>query len=165
MNFGSLGETLVQTDSAVALLGDQTHFTGRDRSATYRWFTEPDSRRIHPAEDHPHHSRVKAAQLRASAAQAGPDSEAAALARHLVATNEEFATLWDEGSVGLRYTEEKRFEHPEVGSFSLFCQLVVDLDQMQSLLVFTATPGSESAEKLALLMVLGAQRLGSGQPA
>ncbi len=38
---------------------------------------------------------------------------------------------------------------------SLHCQLLLDPDQGQSLLVFTATPGTESHEKLALLSVLG----------
>jgi hypothetical protein len=39
------------------------------------------------------------------------------------------------------------------------CQTLYDVDQSQGLLVFTATPGSESAEKLRLLAVLGRQRL------
>ena len=36
-----LGETLLQTRLAVALLGDQTRFTGLARSLVYRWFTDP----------------------------------------------------------------------------------------------------------------------------
>lgn len=156
---GSLGEALVQNDGAVALLGEQTGLTGRRRSATYRWFTEPDSRSIYPEADHPHHSRVRAAQLRAAAAQAGPDSEVAGLVHRLLRESDEFAAVWELGGVGLRYTDEKRFVHAEVGELSLHCQVVMDPDQLQSLLVFTATPGSESAEKLALLVVLGAQHL------
>ncbi len=38
---GPLGETLLQTPPAVALLGEQTHCTGDARSAAYRWFTDP----------------------------------------------------------------------------------------------------------------------------
>lgn len=157
---GSAGETLVQTDSAAALLGDQTAFTGRMRSSAYRWFTEPSVRDIYPAADQPHHGRVQLAQLRNAAAQRGPDSEAAEMVRHLLAHNQEFAALWAEAEVGLRFTEEKRFVHPDVGELSLHCQMVFDPDQAQSLLVFTATPGTESAEKLELLVVLGAQMTG-----
>ena len=40
----SLGETLLQTPPAVALLGDETAYTGLDRSMVYRWFTRPDAR-------------------------------------------------------------------------------------------------------------------------
>ena len=36
---------------------------------------------------------------------------------------------------------------------------LLDPDQAQQLVVSTATPGTESAEKLALLSVLGAQQL------
>jgi hypothetical protein len=41
----------------------------------------------------------------------------------------------------------------------LDCQTLLDPDQMQSPLVFTATPGTESYEKLQLLSVIGTQRL------
>jgi NAD(P)-dependent dehydrogenase (short-subunit alcohol dehydrogenase family) len=54
----SLGETLLQTPPAVALLGDETAYTGPDRSMFYRWFTRPDTRRIYPGEDHDVHSRA-----------------------------------------------------------------------------------------------------------
>jgi hypothetical protein len=37
--------------------------------------------------------------------------------------------------------------------------MLFDFDQSQALLVFTATPGSESYEKLQLLSVIGEQRL------
>lgn len=38
------GETIIQTRLAVALFGDQTHFTGLRRSIIYRWFTDPNER-------------------------------------------------------------------------------------------------------------------------
>ena len=37
--------------------------------------------------------------------------------------------------------------------------MLFDFGQSQALLVFTATPGSESYEKLQLLAVIGEQRL------
>nr|WP_284289115.1 hypothetical protein [Angustibacter aerolatus] len=37
---------------------------------------------------------------------------------------------------------------PSLGRMRLFCRLLFDLDLAQALLVFTATPGSESHEKL-----------------
>jgi hypothetical protein len=57
--------------------------------------------------------------------------------------------------VGLRPSATKRFVHPAVGSLELHCQSLVDPETSHSLLVYTAVPGSESAEKLRLLAVLG----------
>jgi hypothetical protein len=39
--------------------------------------------------------------------------------------------------------------------------MLFDLDQDQALLIFTATPGSDSYDKLQLLSVIGAQKLPS----
>jgi transcriptional regulator with XRE-family HTH domain len=156
---GALGETLAQTGLATALFGDETKHTGPARSAVYRWFTAPHARRLYPTEDHPHHSRIHVAQLRSVATQHGPQSPAAHLAHTLTGLSDEFAELWNDHQVGLRYTDQKRFIHPEVGRIDLYCQILLDPDQTHSLLIFTATPGSDSHDKLALLAVLGAQTL------
>jgi transcriptional regulator with XRE-family HTH domain len=153
------GETLVQTRLAVALLGDETGFTGNERSAVYRWFTDASSRRIYPPEDHAWHGRVYTAQLRRIAAQQGPASAPARLARLLAGESSEFAELWAEHEIDLQYSEQKRIVHAELGILDLHCQMLLDLDQSQSLLVFTATPGTTSYEKLSLLAVVGTERM------
>lgn len=155
----SLGETLVQSELAVALMGEQTHFSGMERANVYRWFTDPSSRQIYPEVDHAHHGRVFTAQLRAAVVAQGEESPAAAVASALGATSKEFVALWREHEVGLLYTEQKTFVHPELGLIDLHCQGLLDPDQSQVLLVLTATPGSESYEKLRLLSVIGSQRL------
>ena len=154
-----VGETLVQTRLAEALLGEQTTHTGPARSLIYRWFTDPTERERYDPDDHHHHGRVYTAQLRAVATRQGPDSTAAALAERLRAQSPEFADLWAAHEVGLRYTEQKRILHPAVGTLTLHCQTLVDPDQSQSLVVLTATPGTEDHEKLALLSVIGSQRI------
>ncbi|MGV8972956.1 MAG: helix-turn-helix transcriptional regulator [Rhodoglobus sp.] len=159
MVISGLGETLLQTPLAVALFGDETGFEGWSRSTVYRWFTDPASRRVYPEEDHPKHSRLFAWDARAALAREGPGSRAADLVDALLAASPEFAALWANHEVGLRRSETKRVQHPEVGVLELHCQVLHDLDQSQGLLVFTAVPGSESYEKLALLSVIGAQPL------
>lgn len=159
---GPLGETLTQTPSAVALLGDQTRYTGHARSATYRWFTDPAARERYHPEQHPTNSRTYAARLRAAAARDGAGSPSAELAELLLGVSDEFARLWERHEVGLRWSETKRFLHPEVGEMWLYCQVLLEPDEEQSLLVFTATPGTESHEKLALLTVLGTDRFAAG---
>lgn len=152
---GSMGETLLQTPPAVALLGPQTHYRGNARSATFRWFTDPTARERYLPEDHEHNSRVNVATLRAAAAAQGVRSAASGLVHTLQSHSMEFALLWDRQEVGLRWSSAKRFVHPEVGRIDLFCQTLQDPDQSQSLLIFTATPGTEHHDKLALLTVLG----------
>lgn len=154
-----IGETLVQTPLAVALLGDQTRFTGPARSIVHRWFTDPDERGGYAPEEHATHSRIYVAQLRTVASREGNGSRAAVLARQLRAESTEFAELWDAHEVGVTYTNRKRIIHPEVGPISLYCQTLVDPDQSQCLLVFTATPGTEDYDRLQLLSVIGSQRL------
>nr|WP_262702554.1 hypothetical protein [Streptomyces sp. NEAU-383] len=67
----------------------------------------------------------------------------------LLSASDEFARLWERHEVGLRWSETKRFVHPQVGQLDLYCQLLLEPDQGQSLLVFTATPGTESTEPSA----------------
>jgi transcriptional regulator with XRE-family HTH domain len=156
-----IGETLMQTRLAVALLGDQTTYTGASRSLIYRWFTDPAERRHYAAEDHPRHSRLYTAQLRAVAARHGRGSVAAALAARLRSESSEFDRIWADHEIGLTYTEHKRIVHPAVGTIRLHCQTLLDPDQSQALLVLTAAPGSEDRSKLDLLAVIGSQRITS----
>lgn len=98
------------------------------------------------------------AQLRAAVTRDGPGSPAADLVEFLHDTNEEFTRLWELHEVGLHWSDTKRFVHPEIGRLDLYCQLLLEPDQGQSLLIFTATPGTEDEEKLALLKVLGLEK-------
>ncbi|MGP2437903.1 MmyB family transcriptional regulator [Streptomyces sp. JW3] len=131
---------------------------GWEETETIRPVT-PAARRIYPAADHPRHSRFYTAQLRQAAARHGPGSPAAELVRRLLAGSEEFTAVWNEHQVDVGFSEEKRVLHPEVGRLTLHCQTLLDPDQEHALLVFTATPGTESYDKLQLLRVVGTQRL------
>ncbi|MEA9984673.1 MULTISPECIES: helix-turn-helix transcriptional regulator [Subtercola] len=155
----SMGETLAQTPLAVALLGEQTQFHGDRRSNLYRWFTEPESRQIYPERDHERLGRVFVAQHRGVVTQQGSTSRAAALARRLTEQSPEFAAIWADHEVGLLHSDDKWFVHPEVGELSLNCQVLLDPDQEQCLLIFTAKPGTDSYERLHLLSVIGALQL------
>ncbi|MBT0768439.1 helix-turn-helix domain-containing protein [Kineosporia sp. J2-2] len=156
----ALGETLVQTPAGVALLGDHSRYQGLSRSAIHRWFTDPAERLIYPPADRAQHSRVLASHLRDVIARSGPQGVPGQILAALEAGASDFAQVWAEHPVGVRYSERKRLLHPEVGELDLHCQTLLDPEQAQTLLVFTASPGSASQEKLELLGVIGAQRLG-----
>jgi transcriptional regulator with XRE-family HTH domain len=152
-----VGETLLQTRLAAALLGDDSVHTGLARSMHYRWFTDPATRLIHPPDDHAAHSRRIAADLHDVHTREGPGSRAAQIVDALLAASPEFAGIWREHPVAGPYCAPKRIQHPRLGVLDLHCQTLVDPDQSQLLVVYTAAAGSESHEKLRLLSVIGDQ--------
>lgn len=155
-----LGETLLQTAADVAFEGELTNYEGLERSGIYRWFLVDGERERYADEEvRANHSRVLVSCLRSVYATDGEKSRAGNVLRALLDGSAEFRLLWDAHEVGIRHVGAKRFLHPVVGRIELHCQLLDDQEQQQTLMVFTATPGSVSAERLELLSVLGSQRL------
>lgn len=154
-----LGETLRQSTLGVALTGDTASIQGPSRSLGYRWFAEPSSRALYHPDDHAFLSRLWVSGLREVAARRGPGSRAARLAEQLLGESEEFRRLWATHEIGLRPRSTKAFVHPELGRLDLTCQSLVDPESGHVLLVYTAEPGSVSAEKIALLSTVGAHML------
>lgn len=155
-----LGEVLAQNPLAVALLGDEARFAWGtpQRSRFYRWFTDPDERNLHAIEDHDRLSRSYTANLRMAVTASPDDPRGRQLADRLLESSPEFAQLWAHHDVSWRPGEEpKHFVHPQVGPLELECQVLVAERNSQLLLVYTATPGTLSAERLRLLGVIGAQ--------
>jgi hypothetical protein len=147
---------------AVALLGEQTVFTGLARSFTYRWFTDPAARALYPAEDHEHHSRAQVADLRAAVALRPRDPLAERLVRGLRGASAEFAELWDRHDVTVRRSDRKRIVHPVLGVVDIDCEVLATARQDQRLLVFTPRPGTDAVGQLELLRVIGQQNLRPG---
>ena len=153
------GEVLAQTPAHVAFAGELTNFEGMERSEVYRWFAHPESRALYAEPELSTHSRLQVSMLRTVATIDGPKSYAASLVRALQKLSPEFNEIWEAHEVVTAHSRTKRFRHPVVGELELYCELIDNRDEQQTLIVFTATPGSESAEKLELLAVLGSQTL------
>ena len=151
-----LGVVLRQNALAEALLGVKTG------SMFELWFTDPDERLRYPPEDHDRVSRRYVANLRAVLARDASDAEARALVDALRRDSAEFARLWDEHEVGLPLQTRKVIVHPAVGAIELDCQILTAENQTEKLVVFTASPGTEDAERLALLAVIGSYVPGPG---
>ncbi|WP_442814879.1 helix-turn-helix transcriptional regulator [Streptomyces sp. NBC_01775] len=152
-----LHEILVQNPLAATLVGRPPALRGPEASFVHRWFTDPDARIVYPVEDHPHHSRVFVADLQAVAARRGHDTEVTRMVAGLRARSPEFAALWDTHDVALRRTDHKRIVHPVLGLIELDCHNLFSEDGCQRLLWFTAPPGTEGADQLELLSVIGTQ--------
>ena len=155
-----LGEVLAQNPPAVALLGDESRFEPQDpnRSRFYRWFTDPGERALHPAEEHDQYSRSYVAVLRLAAGRHPDDLRGRALVDRLLSRSPTFASLWADHDVTWRPgPDRKTFLHPEVGTLELDCDQLSAQNDSQIVLVYTATPGTPSAERLRLLGVIGDQ--------
>jgi transcriptional regulator with XRE-family HTH domain len=152
-----LGETLAQNRLAVALLGDHAGRRGFERSAIHRWFTIPEERLRYPEADRDRQSRLQVAQLRAAIASG---ARGRPLLDDLLGRSPEFRDLWALHEVGHRFDDHKTLVHPEVGVLDVDCQALFTEDQSQTLLVITPS-GQEAAERMRLLQVIGAQRLGA----
>lgn len=158
MILSDVGYTLAQNQPARALFGDRMQYDGLDQSEIYRWFAYPDTeRRCYPTDDHARQGRAQVASLRAALAAQGPGSPAEQISSALKQRSEEFRTLWAMHEVATRFTDHKTLLHPEIGPIEVDCQVLFTQDQSQALLVLTAPPNSEDANKLQLLTVLGEQ--------
>ncbi|MFJ3770655.1 helix-turn-helix transcriptional regulator [Streptomyces sp. NPDC090075] len=151
------GEILAQNALSRALSGDVLARPPRERNLLRRYFLDPSARDLFPPEDRPARAREHVANLRAVAASRPADPAPAALVAELLAGSEEFARLWADHEVAVRRAATKRFRHPTVGLLELDCEVLLNADTHQQLVVHTARPGTESYERLRLLRVVGLQ--------
>lgn len=147
----SLGETLIQTPAARALLGDETGYRGFARSVVYRWFTDAAARSVYPVEDHASIGRSFVANARVGYARDGVASRTADIVDDLLTRSDEFAALWKRHDVTVTPDLDKRILHPALGVVEVQCQTLFDPVQLHTLLVYTAEPGTPSHAKLAAL--------------
>lgn len=157
-----LAETLAANDLARALLGDQQGPPWPRSSQIYRWFVEPHHRARHPERDFARLSESLVAELRMAAARRAPDdARLAELIRVCSEASGEFTALWEAREVRMRTADAKVFVHAGVGQMDLLCHNLYTEDGSQHLLWFTARDDGDSAERLALLKVVGAEEMSS----
>jgi transcriptional regulator with XRE-family HTH domain len=134
---------------------------GNERNAVWRNFLGSGSRVRHTPESLLALKGRQVAELRAAASRYPADQQVRRLVAGLRANSEQFAELWDAGSVGGPQGTRKVIDHPEVGALTLDCDVLSVVGPDLRIMVYTAEPGTEDAERLALLAVLGTQTLAS----
>ncbi|MFF9149394.1 helix-turn-helix transcriptional regulator [Streptomyces sp. NPDC014861] len=152
---GDLGDVLAQNAPARALLGGVCTVSEHGRNVVWRWFADPLARTAYPPEEHAYYSRLHVADLRAAYGRRGGDPASTRLVERLRAASEEFATLWAEHEVAVRRHSRMRVAHPLVGQVDLDCQVLLAPEGEQRLVFFTPPPGTDTADRLALLAVVG----------
>lgn len=100
-----------------------------------------------------------AADLRTAAERYPADRGLRELIAELRERSERFAELWDSGAVGFHEAARKTVRHPRVGPVTLDCEVLSAAGSDPRIMVYTAEPGGEDAERLALLMVPGTQEI------
>ena len=97
--------------------------------------------------------------MRAEAGRDPHDRRLQHLVGELSTQSETFRRLWGSHDVRTHGTGTKRFHHPDVGELTLaYEELAVTADPGLIMMLYTAEPGSPSAEKLRLLASLAADR-------
>jgi transcriptional regulator with XRE-family HTH domain len=101
------------------------------------------------------------ADLRLTAAKYPADPRLQRLVADLRKASSRFAELWERASLSAleNRSRSKTFDHPEVGTICLNCDTLIVAGDDLRIMVYTAEPDSEDAERLAFAAVLGAQAL------
>ncbi|MFF4768782.1 helix-turn-helix domain-containing protein [Streptomyces sp. NPDC001255] len=138
----------------------------RGRAANMVWMTfVEDSAPVHVRHPDPRqHKASMVADLREVAARYPADLELRGMIRDLRSASTEFADLWASGCVAAHSTAHKTIDHPLVGRMELDCDTLSSHGCNVRIVVFTAEPGTESAEKLRVLSADSAENPGHIHP-
>jgi transcriptional regulator with XRE-family HTH domain len=136
---------------------------GRTPNLARFQFLDPAARDFYP--DWDRFAEMCVAVIRAEAGRDPHDRGIQDLVGELSTRSETFRTLWARHDVRTHGAGTKRFHHPVVGELVLaYEELAVTAEPGNVLLVYTAEPGSPSAERLRLLASWGAERRPAGVP-
>ncbi len=144
-----------------ALMGQTTSWRGIERNGIWRTLVGPANRTVHTSQEQARFESLIVADLRMSAARYPADRELKRLIAELTARSPRFIELWESGDVdwSLDRSRHKIIDHPDVGLITLDCDALIVAGDDLRITVYTAEPGTEDAERLALAIVLGTQTL------
>lgn len=159
--YDAAGNLLVANSPYDALMGATSELRGPDRNFVWRNFVGSGSRAVLTDDEHAALQAQMVADLRLTAARYPADRSVQRLVGELVARSPRFAELWNAGVADGRRnpSRHKIIEHPEIGRLTLDCDVLVVAGDDLRIMVYTAEPGTEDAERLALVIVLGTQSL------
>ena len=144
-----------------ALMGQTTSWRGIERNGVWRNLVGPGSRTVHTPEERARFESLLVADLRMTAARYPADRELRRLIAELTSHSPRFAELWESGEIGSPQDQSRHkiIDHPDVGLIALDCDALIVAGDDLRITVYTAEPGTQDAERLALAIVLGTQAL------
>jgi len=144
-----------------ALMGETTSWRGIERNGVWRNLVGPGNRTVHTPEEQARFESLLVADLRMTAARYPADRELKRLIAELTSHSPRFAELWESGEVSSPQDQSRHkiIDHPDVGLIALDCDALIVAGDDLRITVYTAEPGTQDADRLALAIVLGTQDL------
>ncbi|WP_067466348.1 helix-turn-helix transcriptional regulator [Nocardia amamiensis] len=137
-----------------ALIGE---WHGNDLNAVWRNFLNPHSRVRHTPESKGALQTAQVADLSRTASRYPDDENLHSLIAELRRRSAHFDNLWESSAVGQHLAARKTIDHPHVGALTLDCDVLSVAGSDLRIMVYTAQPGTEDADRLAVLSVIGTQ--------
>ena len=144
-----------------ALMGQTTSWRGIERNGVWRNLVGPGTRAVQTPEEQAEFETRLVADLRLTAARYPADQRLKQLLRELAAHSPRFVQLWESSAVAphLDFGRHKIIDHPDFGRIALACDTLIVVADDLRIMIYTAEPETEDAERLALAIVLGTQSL------
>ncbi|MFC4866884.1 helix-turn-helix transcriptional regulator [Streptomonospora arabica] len=154
--FDAAWNQLLANPLYTALMGE---WHGNDLNAVWRNFLNPHNRVRHTTESKGALQAAQVADLRRTAGLYPDDPHLHSLIAELRRRSTQFDNLWESAAVGEHEAGRKTIDHPQVGALTLDCDVLSVAGSDLRIMVYTAQPGTEGADRLALLSVIGTQLL------
>jgi hypothetical protein len=152
---GSRLDLIAWTPLASMLLGDFASRRAEQRNLARLVFLEPAMRDALPHWDAVATETV--GLLQRASARAPDDPDVGALVEELSEGHPSFASMWSRYDVARVTSGSRRFRHPAVGNLTLSFEALAACDDCgQTLVIYTAEPGSPTDTSLKLLGILAA---------
>jgi transcriptional regulator with XRE-family HTH domain len=152
---------ILVTNAAYDALTGAAAWQGLERNGLWRNVVGPGPVATLTAEEWDRQIVDMVADLRLTAARYPNDPRVLRLASDMCRLSARFADLW--ASADLPASEHrsrhKHVDHPSVGRIALDCDTLIVAGDDLRVMVYSAEPGSVDAERLALALVVGTQRL------
>ncbi|WP_129840254.1 helix-turn-helix transcriptional regulator [Streptomyces sp. RFCAC02] len=142
---------LVANGPYAALMGDPSGWRGMERNGVWRTFLGRPGRVEHSTQPRADLEAALVGDLRSAAARYPSDPRVRELVAGLRAGSDRFAALWDAGTVGRHEPAVKTVHHPEAGLLTLDCDILTVNGGDLRVMIYTAEPGTDEAERLARL--------------
>lgn len=152
---------LIVTNPAYEALSGASAWRGIERNAVWRNVVGPGPIAVLTPDELADQQEGIVADLRLSAAKYPNDPRVHRLVAELRGRSERFTALWDAATLNAHEdrSRHKTIEHPEVGPIALDCDTYIVAGDDLRIMIYSAAPGTEDADRLALAVVLGRQAL------